>query len=77
MPTLQHRPEIIENSKTPKMDREEVIGLVNQLFEREVKGQVQIDFSGDGRNAKVRFTNITIEDLEKISTKYSLINHSL
>lgn len=53
------------------MDRKDVVQLLNQLFERKVKGQIQIDFSGDNEDAKVRFTNFTLENLEKLSTKYT------
>lgn len=58
------------------MDRGEVIDLLNQLFEQKIKGQIQIDFSGDNEDAKVRFTNITLDNLEKLNAKYISRNHT-
>ncbi|MCJ7813567.1 hypothetical protein MUP95_09670 [bacterium] len=48
------------------MRRVEAIQLVNKLFECCVKGQIQIDFSGDGEQAQVRFTNISTDEFNKL-----------
>lgn len=50
------------------MNRAEVIELICKLFERKIKGQIQIDFSGDGQKANIRFTNISPDDLEKLES---------
>ena len=49
------------------MDQQETLHLIRQLFKYEIKGQISIDFCGDGKEAKVRFTNISVQDLEKLN----------
>jgi len=46
--------------------RECIVSLIDQLLTAQVKGQIQIDFCGDGQKAKLRFTNISMEDMEKL-----------
>ena len=51
------------------MDQQETFSFIRQLFNSEIKGQISIDFCGDGKEAKVRFTNISAKDLEKLKLK--------
>ena len=48
------------------MEREELIKLICQLFNRGIKGKLTIDFSGNGEQAKIRFTNISLDDVCKM-----------
>jgi len=48
------------------MTRERIIKMIDQLLEAQIKGQIQIDFCGDGQKAKLRFTNISMEDMDKL-----------
>lgn len=48
------------------MSEVEVIQFVKKLFDNCVKGQIQIDFSGDCRRAQIRITNISINELNKL-----------
>ena len=48
------------------MTRNQLVKIIDRLFKVQIKGQIQIDFCGDGQKAKFRFTNISIEDVEKM-----------
>ena len=49
------------------MNKSELVSLIKMLFYARIKGQIQIDFSGNGNEAKVRFTNISLEDMKKLN----------
>lgn len=62
------------------MRRLDTIQLVNRLFKCCIKGQIQIDFSGDGEEANVRFSNISLDEfekLQKLTTDKNKYNFSL
>lgn len=48
------------------MKRKQIIDMIDQMLKARVKGQIQIDFSGDGEGVKMRFTNISLEDMKKL-----------
>ncbi|MCK5146709.1 hypothetical protein KAR48_08125 [bacterium] len=48
------------------MTRDDIIRIIDRLLKAGIKGQIQIDFCGDGQKAKLRFTNISLEDMEKL-----------
>ena len=48
------------------MERKDLIQLIDQLFAKNVKGQIQIDFPGDGKEAAVRFTNLSLNNFERL-----------
>lgn len=48
------------------MMREQLLQLIDHLLKAHVKGQIQIDFCGDGQSFKIRFSNISLEDIEKL-----------
>ncbi len=51
------------------MNRKEIFKMIEEMLRTKVKGQIQIDFSGDGEGARLRFTNISMEDLKKLKIK--------
>ncbi len=48
------------------MQRKQIIQMIDDMLKAKVKGQIQIDFSGDGEGVKIRFTNISLEDMVKL-----------
>lgn len=43
-----------------------LIKLIFELLENGVKGQIQIDFCGNGQDARVKFTDISMEEVDKL-----------
>lgn len=47
------------------MNQEEIYHIIKCMLTSGIKGQIQIDFCGDRKKAKVKFTNISLNDLIK------------
>ena len=48
------------------MNKQEIIWLINYLFEKRIKGQIKVDFNGTDQRADVCFTNVSISELSKL-----------